>query len=110
MKRLVTMCALCSILASCIAPKGIETHIESQNYGNSCENPSYIATIAKEGNSPLKDSDGMYGTSSDIKLTLANLVKEAQKRFGDDVTIANVRWDLENGKRKSVVYDVIKCK
>ena len=45
-------------------------------------------------------------------MTLATLLNDAKVKYGNDVTIQNVRWDLLTDKvtKVSVVYDVIKCK
>jgi hypothetical protein len=34
----------------------------------------------------------------------------AKKKYGEDVTIQNVRWDVKNKKNISAIFDVIKCK
>ena len=37
------------------------------------------------------------------------LLADARAKYGNEVTIQNVRWDYMNKKRISVIYDVIKC-
>ncbi|HRH65473.1 MAG TPA: hypothetical protein PLU53_04190 [Bacteroidia bacterium] len=83
--------------------RSIETNLESQGYGKACEHPDYIATVAR-------DADQKGGVLNSVSLRMAVLLREAQAKYGNDVTIENVRWDLQNGKRRSVVYDVVKCK
>ena len=97
--------ALCSIVlfSSCAKLRSVETHTESQAYGKACESPKYVATVAREA-----DNAGAAYLSTSLRLSV--LLKEAQAKYGDDVTIENVRWDLQNGKRRSVVYDVVRCK
>ena len=72
-------------------------------YGTACPNPTYIATMGINAMRP--DS-----TFAQEKLTMYNLLKEARKKYGEDVTIENVRWDRKNTKNISAVFDVIKCK
>ena len=103
MKKVITIIAIVALFSSCKALRGVESLTETQAYGNSCEHPTYIATISK-------DADMVSGVYASGTLRLSSLVKEAQTKYGADVTISNVRWDLQNGKRRSVVYDVIKCK
>lgn len=100
---LLPMMALALMLSACAKLRSIETHSESQGYGKACPNPTYIATVSREA-----DNAGAAYLSTSLRLAV--LVKEAKAKYGDDVTIENVRWDLQNGKRRSVVYDVIKCK
>jgi hypothetical protein len=42
-------------------------------------------------------------------ISLYNLLADAKAKYGNEVTIQNLRWDMKNKKRISVVYDVIKC-
>jgi hypothetical protein len=72
-------------------------------YGAACPSPIYIATM------------GVDATTSDTiteqrTLTLYNLLAVAKKKYGEDVTIQNVRWDVKNKKNISAIFDVIKCK
>lgn len=72
-------------------------------YGISCPNPIYVATMGFNG----VTSDT---TVSEEKLTLYNLLYEAKKKYGNEVTIQNVRWDQKNKRNISAIFDVIKCK
>lgn len=72
-------------------------------YGAACPSPSYIVTM------------GVDATTSDTiteqrTLTLYNLLAVAKKKYGEDITIQNVRWDVKNKKNISAIFDVIKCK
>ncbi len=72
-------------------------------YGQACPNPTYIATM------------GVDATTTDTiteqrNLTLFNLLAVAKKKYGEEVTIQNVRWDMKNKKNISAIFDVIKCK
>lgn len=101
--------ALALALSSCAKLFSVESHNVEQAYGKACPNPTYVATIAKDADTVIKHGgpDTTYKWNS---LRLAALVKEAQTKYGADVTIENVRWDLEKGRRRSVVYDVVNCK
>lgn len=103
MKKYILLFLAILGITSCTQMRSIETNLESQGYGKACEHPVYIATVAR-------DADQMGGVLNSVSLRLAVLVREAQAKYGNDATVENVRWDLQNGKRRSVVYDVVKCK
>jgi hypothetical protein len=103
MKKIILLVAVIASLSSCKSIRGVETLKNAPDYSNSCTNPSYVATLARE-------ADMVGGVYASGTLRLAPLLKEAQAKYGADVTIANIHWDMQNGKRRSVIYDVIKCK
>lgn len=103
MKKILLFIVVATTLSSCKALRGTESFTEAQSYGKCCEHPTYVATIGKE-------AGVLNGARTSSGLRLAVLLKDAQEKFGADVTISNVRWDLQNGSRKSVVYDVVRCK
>ena len=85
----------------------IATFQPDQNNGSDCPNPTYIATMSKSAEVNIDDVTGFNQKS----MTLVSLLAEARKKYGDDVTIHNIRWDIKNGNKKTgVIYDVIKCK
>lgn len=96
-------------LVSCITMRSVETLVESQAYGSACEKPTYVTTVSMEAHYSGSSSTGT-GFYNSESLRVASMLKEAQSKFGPDVTISNIRWDLQDGKRRSVVFDVIKCK
>lgn len=83
-----------------------------QNNGTDCPNPIYIATISKSAEIIKISGDGSGYSDLDQKsMTLVSLLDDARKKYGEDVTIHNIRWDIKNGKKKTgVIYDVIRCK
>jgi len=103
MKKIVLLISITALMSSCKMLRGVETAGNDHSWGVSCEHPIYVTTIAKDA----KKVGGMYDASS---LGLSLLFREAQEKYGTDVTISNLRWDVINGKRYSVVYDVVKCK
>lgn len=93
---------LLSLLIATVLVTSCATYdYKSENMNHSaCTNPTYICTMSKMGN----DFDP-------TSLTLFNLLKDARAAHGNDVTIQNIRYDLQNGKKRlSVIYDVVKCK
>lgn len=72
-------------------------------YGAACPSPTYVATMGIDATS----SDSII---SQEKLTLYNMLNAAKKKYGEDVTIQNVRWDKKNKKNISAIFDVVKCK
>ena len=107
---LITICGM-SVIHSCQVARSVES-VESKSYGMACPSPIYIATVAKEATLDLArlkyEPDNPVISSG--SLSLVSLFREAQAKYGSDVTIQNVRWDIKNGKRYAVLYDVIKCK
>jgi hypothetical protein len=77
--------------------------LNDANYGAACPNPIYIATMSRTATNYNQEA-----------LTLASMLDEARTKYGSDVTIQNIRWDVatSNGKptKVSAIYDVIKCK
>ncbi len=77
-------------------------------YGQVCENPTYVATIGLEPKTTV-DAYGKSLTTSNY--TLKECLDAAKEKFGSDVTVVNVRWDIKNSnKRYSAIFDVVKCK
>ena len=101
-----------AIMSSC-SKYSVITILNDQNNGSSCPNPKYIATMSKTS---LIITEGIEGGRPTVlfnqeSLTLVSLLLDARKKYGEEVTIQNVRWDIKNGKKKTgVIYDVIKCK
>jgi len=90
----------------------------TNTYGTACAHPAYVGTMSKSGKSmnlvSVPTSAGASKTSTistynQESISLYNLLVDARAKYGNDVTIQNVRWDKLNKKRISVVYDVIKC-
>ena len=68
-------------------------------YGVACPTPKYIAT----------ESAYSSRTFSASHLSVAELLVQAKEKYGSNVTIQNIHWDLLNGIRVSATYDVITC-
>lgn len=96
-------------LASCSIYRIEGSSIERDTiYGQVCETPTYVATMGLE---PTVVYDAYGNAISTGKYTLLDCLNAAQEKFGNEVTIVNVRWDIKNkGKRKSAIFDVVKCK
>ena len=43
-------------------------------------------------------------------MTLAEILKYAKDKYGNDVSVANVHYDVEGLIRKSSIFDVVRCK
>ena len=94
-----------ALISSC-STYTISSFHPDQNNGSACPNPVYIATMSKASGFTINGN--WVGEES---LTLFSLLHDAQKKYGNDVTIQNVRWDIRNKNTKvSVIYDVITCK
>ena len=79
---------------------------------NACPNPIYVATISKSAETYSFDTYGNQIPQFDQNaLTLVTILNYAKAKYGEDVTIHNIRWDKKNKrKRTGVIFDVIKCK
>jgi len=99
------------ILSSCNNYYTVATFQPDQNNGSNCPNPIYIATMSKSAEVMVKTSDGYSIPSfNQQRLTLVSLLSDARVKYGEEVTIHNIRWDIKNKKKKTgVIYDVIKC-
>jgi hypothetical protein len=97
MKKVLSFSAILFLTFSCSTFQYQRFDAENVN-GSACMNPTYVATMSKSA--PYEPS----------KLTLFTLLKDARAAHGEEVTIQNVRYDLENKKIISVIYDVVKCK
>lgn len=92
--------ALLTMQSCTTATYSVTTTQQDSYYGPSCPNPTYVATMSKTATK--------YNQKS---LTLEQLLQDARKSYGQDITIQNVRWDTKNkSEKESVIYDVIKCK
>lgn len=110
MKRISLVLSIVVVLfTSCAVYRVEASRIETDTiYGEVCENPTYVATIALEPDATF-DAYGNRITTGNY--TLKDCLDAAQEKFGNEVTIVNVRWDIKNkGKRKSAIFDVIRCK
>ena len=86
----------------------ITTFQPDQKNGSACPDPIYIATMGLSAEHTSEDSVIFFKQE---RMTLVSLLEEAKKKYGNEVTIHNIRWDVKNGKKKTgVIYDVIKCK
>jgi hypothetical protein len=90
-----------------------------QSNASACPHPTYVATMSKSAKSkvvssvPTSTGETKNTTVNSIEqenITLFNLLADARTQYGNDVTIQNIRWDMKNKKRLSVIYDVIRCK
>ena len=93
----------------------------ANTYASACASPVYVATQGKSirsvssvksysPSSVSSTSTAVVTLSDGENISMYNLLVDAKAKFGEDVTIQNVRWDFKNKKRISVIYDVIKCR
>ena len=107
----ITLILAISAFSSCNRPS-VSAFQPDGKYSNACPNPIYVATISKSAESYTIDTYGNKIPEFDSKaLTLVALLDYAKSKYGEDVTIHNIRWDKKNGrKRTGAIFDVIKCK
>jgi hypothetical protein len=117
MKKIFFICLFLSsgaLFQGC-SPYGIAVFSQDEFYGSSCPAPIYVATMSHQGKSTtFKDYQGneVVGFSFDASdFTLVNILKIAKEKYGQDVTISNIRYDVKGKKknRKGVIFDVIRC-
>ncbi|MEY4851692.1 MAG: hypothetical protein RLY64_355 [Bacteroidota bacterium] len=99
---------------SCNTYTVVKSSDSEKGYGDFCSNPKYIATMYKIQNNIFgieNDSINKFEPIGGDDFNISTLLKDARSKYGSDVTITNLRWDVKNGKRKvGVVYDVVQCK
>jgi hypothetical protein len=80
--------------------------------GSDCPDPIYVGTMYKSSIEVVTISGGpTEKMDKPERLTLVSLLKDAKSKYGEDVTIHNIRYDVLNGRKKTgVIYDVVKCK
>ena len=131
MKKLNYLLALIVIFLSSCATYNYQTTSSDEAFAKVyCKNPEYKGTVVakvydvKIINKTYAVDTGEYvestfDTYKPIDLTISSLTLEAQSKFGKDVTISNVRWDIETStaffiftsvQKVGATYDVIKCK
>ena len=71
-----------------------ESFYQQKHYGQHCPSPKLVTSVYL----------------SAPNMSLYKCLKIAKEKYGDDVSINNVHWDLEGGVKQSVIFDVIKCK
>jgi uncharacterized membrane protein len=77
---------------------------------STCSQTTYLGTMRKSvkfTSLETKNNTSYYNDQNSI--SLFDLLADAMAKYGNEVFIQNLRWDMKNKKRISVVYDVIKC-
>lgn len=104
---LITIVALISSCTLKVQKSLVNKDINHEDlYGTSCTNPIYIGTM---GLKSLK-KEGPMTFEDESQLSLFNILISAQEKYGKDITIQNIKYDVKNGRKVSVIFDVIKCK
>ena len=78
---------------------------------STCSQTTYLGTMSKSvkfTSLETKNNTSYYNDQNSI--SLFDLLADAMAKYGNEVFIQNLRWDMKNKKRISVVYDVIKYK
>ena len=90
----------------------VRTFQPDQINGSDCPSPIYVATMSiSREEATYSAEEGVSIKFNQGSMTLVSLLENARKKYGEDVTIHNIRWDIKNGKKKTgAIYDVIKCK
>jgi hypothetical protein len=110
MKKVNYLLALIVVFFSSCATYNYQTTSSDEAFAKVyCKNPEYIATITYIPFLNLQPS----------ALTISMLTSDAQTKYGKDVTVSNIRWDIETStafffftsvQKVGATYDVIKCK
>jgi hypothetical protein len=113
MKQLILVFICIAFITSCNTYSVVIEH-NSNTFGTACSHPTYLGTMGKSAKftSEIKNSTSSTFvpiTNDQESISLYNLLNDARAKYGNEVTIQNLRWDMKNKKRISVVYDVIKC-
>jgi len=113
MKKPIALFSLLFALTACKSYYSIvtaPTAAPENYYGKACTSPVYVATIALSSDSRSFPEPTERVVYNQEIMTLTELLFYARKKYGKDVTIDNIRYDVRNGRTiVGVVYDVIRC-
>jgi hypothetical protein len=118
MKTISLFLFSCILFTTACNTYSVVVEHNSNTFGIACPHPTYIGTMSKSANftgilttlsTSLETKNSTSTSYNQESISLYNLLADARAKFGNEVTIQNVRWDMKNKKRISVVYDVIKC-
>ena len=102
--------SVAALLSGC-SVYSVSSHSSESYTGSGCSNPTYVATMSRQIDALKSYQEPNAFTWLPQDLCLFALLRDAQTKYGDKVTIQNVRWDMKNGKKRTgVIYDVIICK
>jgi hypothetical protein len=127
MKKLSYLLVLFALsLSSCITYNYQSTSSDEAFAKVYCKNPDYITTgvrlvgfIKPVFLNKGKTTDTSYKYILPSDLSISRLTYDAKYQYGQDVTISNVRWDIEtntaffffiSSQKLGATYDVIRCK
>ena len=94
MKKYLVIGLIAIIFAGCAVPTTTDSFFQEKNYGEHCPNPKFVASVYLNG----------------INMKLYQCLQVAKEKYGDDVSINNVHWDIGKGIKRGVIFDVVKCK
>ena len=90
MKKIFIISILALGFSSCKTT--YETFTQDEKYGNHCPNPILVESVfCKE------------------YMTLAGALEWSKTKYGNDVSIINMHWDVFSGVRHSSIFDVVRC-
>ena len=135
MKKLNYLLALIVVFLSSCATYNYQSTSSDEAFTKVyCKSPEYVGTLtvlvgSNNGKYFINRTAVSYGAITVIDtvylkftpldLTISNLTLEAQSKYGKDVTVSNIRWDIETStafffftsvQKVGATYDVIKCK
>jgi hypothetical protein len=117
MKKIILVFICIAFITSCNT-YSVVIEPNSNTYGIACPHPTYLGTMSKSAKLTVPETTlpiSLESKNSSISyykqesISLFTLLDDARAKYGFEATIQNVRWDMKNKKRISVVYDVIKC-
>jgi hypothetical protein len=125
MKKLNNLLVLIVLFLSSCAIYDIQTTTSDEAFTKVyCKNPEYLETktlivgeLRREKITSEKFNQNQNGDVLDWvritpkDLTISEITSYIQSKFGKDVTISNLRWDIERPSKKiGATFDVIRCK
>jgi hypothetical protein len=130
MKKLNCLLVLIVLFLSSCASYDIQTDIQTTSSDEAftkvyCKNPEYLETktlivgeLRREKVTSEKFNQNQTGDVLDwVKitpkdLTISQIISNIQSKYGKDVTISNLRWDIEKFSKVKIgaTFDIIRCK
>jgi len=106
MKVIAQLFVILSLVSCNYAAKTASTLADAEGFRTMCPNGEYVATKSYK---IYKNKSGAIVTPSQRSMTHAHLLEDAQRDYGPDVTIINLRYDMNKNKRIGVTFDIVRC-
>lgn len=106
MKAVGLLLVVSSLISCSYTGKTASTLADAHEFRTMCPDGEYVATKSYK---IYKNKSGSVVTPSQRSMTHAHLLQDAQRDYGPDVTVINLRYDMSKNKRIGVTFDIVRC-